>query len=94
LAERAMKQNKEAGENLAYMYRLATSRKPDSEVSSILMDSFDGHLERYQSDRAAALQLVSTGESLRDETLDIAELAAYQMVASLILNLDVTITKD
>ena len=94
LAERAMKQNKEAGENLAYMYRLATSRKPDSEVSSILMGSFDGHLERYQSDRAAALQLVSTGESPRDETLDIAELAAYQMVASLILNLDVTITKD
>ena len=94
LAERAMKQYEEAAENLTYMYRLATARKPDSEVSSILMNSFKGHFERYQSDRAAALQLVSTGESPRDETLDIAELAAYQMVASLILNLDVTITKD
>jgi hypothetical protein len=40
------------------------------------------------------LQLVSAGASLRNETLDIAELAAYQMVASLILNLDGTITKD
>ena len=89
-----MKQYEEAAENLTYMYRLATARKPDSEVSSILMNSFKGHFERYQSDRAAALQLVSTGESPRDETLDIAELAAYQMVASLILNLDVTITKD
>ena len=43
---------------------------------------------------AAALLLVSAGESPRNETLDIAELAAYQMVASLILNLDQTITRD
>ena len=34
------------------------------------------------------------GESPRDETLDIAELASYTMVANLILNLDRTITKD
>jgi len=40
------------------------------------------------------LLLVSAGESSRNETLDIAELAAYQMVASLILNLDGTITRD
>ena len=61
---------------------------------SVLVDAFSGHLVRYRSNRGAALQLVSAGQSARDQTLDIAELAAYQMVASLILNLDATITKD
>ena len=63
-------------------------------ICSVLVDAFSGHLVRYRSNRGAALQLVSAGQSARDQTLDIAELAAYQMVASLILNLDATITKD
>ena len=79
---------------VATMYRMATAREPESRVRTVLVDAFSGHLARYRSDRAAALQLVSVGESPRNQTLDIAELAAYQMVASLILNLDGTITKD
>ena len=37
---------------------------------------------------------LSQGESPRDEELDVSELAAYATVASLILNLDETITKE
>jgi hypothetical protein len=37
---------------------------------------------------------LSEGEHPRDETLDAAELAAYTAVASLILNLDETVTKE
>ena len=73
---------------------LPSAREPDPAVRSVLVDAFSGHLVRYRSNRGAALQLVSAGQSARDQTLDIAELAAYQMVASLILNLDATITKD
>ena len=58
------------------------------------MDGFQYHLARYQADRAAAVELVSQGEHVRDETLDVAELASYTMVANLILNLDGTITKE
>ncbi len=76
------------------MYRWATALEPEPETRSILVDAFTGHFDRYQADRAAALLLVSAGESPRNETLDIAELAAYQMVASLILNLDATITRN
>ena len=43
--------------------------------------------------RQAALKLLSVGESPRDEKLDAAELAAWTMVASVILNLDETVTK-
>ena len=94
LAQRAMQQGESANDSLVYMYRLATAREPNANVLSILAGAYSMHLEVYESDRAAALQLISEGESPRDETLDIAELAAYQMVASLIMNLDGTITRD
>ena len=81
-------------ERVSYAYRLATAHRPTPEAEAVLLDSFDDYLGRYQADRAAALGLVNVGESPRDETLDIAELASYTMVASLILNLDRTITKD
>jgi hypothetical protein len=94
LAERTMSADSTVEQTVATMYRMATAREPDPAVRSVLVDAFSGHLVRYRSNRGAALQLVSAGQSARDQTLDIAELAAYQMVASLILNLDATITKD
>ena len=94
LAERAMKQSGSVDQNITTMYRLATARVPGAAVQAILADAYRGHLSQYQSNRGEALRLVSTGESPRDQTLDIVELAAYQMIASLILNLDGTITRD
>jgi hypothetical protein len=47
----------------------------------------------YCKDGRAALKLLSVGESQRDEKLDVAELAAWTTVASVILNLDETVTK-
>ena len=94
LAERAMSEGTTIDETVSYMYRLATAQEPEPQTRSVLVDAFTGHFDRYQADRAGALLLVSVGESPRNEALDIAELAAYQMVASLILNLDQTITRD
>ena len=81
-------------ERVGFAYRLATAHRPRADVQEILTGGFHDYLERYQADRAAALELVNVGESPRDETLDIAELASYTMVASMVLNLDRTITKD
>lgn len=94
LAQRVMQRGDSVDENLRHMYRLATARQPNPNVLSVLSGAYSGHLENFEADRAAALQLVSEGESQRDETLDITELASYQMVASLIMNLDGTITRD
>ena len=94
LAERAMTEGTTVDESVSYMYRLATAREPETETRSVLAAAFNGHFARYQVDREGALALVSAGESPRNEALDIVELAAYQMVASLILNLDATITRD
>ena len=95
LAERMMTEGGETpAERVDFAYRLATAHRPSPDAEAILVDGFERHLERYQSDRGAALDLISQGESARDETLDVAELASYTMVANLILNFDGTITKE
>ena len=63
-------------------------------VAARALPAFRQHLDRYQADRAAALELVSQGQSARDETLDVTQLASYTMVANLILNFDGTVTKE
>lgn len=40
------------------------------------------------------MKLLTQGDSARDEQLPVSELAAYSTVASLLLNLDETITKQ
>ena len=95
LAERMMTEGGATPEErVAFVYRLATAHRPRPEVQEILAGGFHDYLDRYQADRRAALELLNVGESPRDETLDIAELASYTMVASMVLNLDRTITKD
>ena len=95
LAERMMTEGGETpAERVDFAYRLATAHRPSPAAEAILVDGFERHLQRYQSDRGAALDLISQGESARDETLDVAELASYTMVANLILNFDGTITKE
>ena len=48
----------------------------------------------FREDRAAAEQLMKVGESPYDQTLDLAELAAYTVVANALLQLDETITRN
>jgi len=93
-AEQAMTEGTTIDETVSYMYRLATAHEPEPETRAVLADAFTRHFDRYQADRAAALLFVSVGESERNQVFDIAALAAYQMVASMILNMDATITRD
>jgi hypothetical protein len=54
-----------------------------------------GELEtRYKTDPKAATEYIHQGESAVRNGLDPAQLAAYTGVASLMLNLDETITKE
>jgi hypothetical protein len=95
LAQRVMR---EAGpspeERLTLAFRLVAARTPRPAELRVLRDGFRDQLRRYRHDPKAAARLVSVGEYPRDETLDVAELAAYTAVANLILNLDETITKE
>jgi hypothetical protein len=95
IAERMMKEGGKApAERIAYGFRLATAREPSARKSAVLLQSFQHYLDAYQTNPEAARKLLSEGESPRDEKLNSSELAAYSTVASLILNLDETVTKE
>jgi hypothetical protein len=94
LAERMMT---EAGPTLeakvAFAFRLATARRPTAGELEVLTQLFDEQRAVYRNDVKGARKLLGVGESGRNESLDAAELAAWTMVASAILNLDETVTK-
>ena len=77
-----------------FAFRLATARYPSSQERGILLDIYAAQLEAYIGDLDAARALISIGESPNDPELDPARHAAWTMVASVILNLDETITKS
>jgi hypothetical protein len=51
-------------------------------------------LAAYQASKEEATKLISYGDSKRNESLDVSELAAWTMMANLVLNLDEAVTKE
>jgi hypothetical protein len=95
LAERMMTEaGPEPTDRITLAFRLATARTPRGAELAVLQRLHDRQLATYRKDPKAALKLLSVGESNRDETLDPADLAAWTMVASTILNLDETVNKN
>jgi hypothetical protein len=85
---------KDANARIAYAFRLAAARKPTKQEIKVLRTLLDARLKAYRQSRADAMKLLSVGESALNPKLEIAELAAYTTVASVIFNLDETITKQ
>ncbi|MBI3666641.1 MAG: DUF1553 domain-containing protein [Acidobacteria bacterium] len=88
----------EAGSNQARRinvgFQLATAREPTPEEQKILADLARQKLAYYRQNKDAARKLLQVGESLYDRKLDPSELAAWTTVASVILSMDETITKE
>jgi len=51
------------------------------------------YLSDFKKESSAAEKLLSAGDSKRNEKLDLNEVAAWTMIAHLILNLSETVTK-
>ena len=66
---------------------------PISAETRILLDLAQRRLEHYKKDPAAAAKLIAVGAS-KPGNVEATELAAWTTVASTILNLDETITKE
>jgi len=88
----------EAGGNPAkriqFAFRQATGRKPSPEEVQLLGSLAQKQVALYRRDKQAASELVRVGESPFNAKLNPSELAAWTVVASSILNLDETITKE
>ncbi len=95
LAARAIREAGETPEDrLGYAFRLATARRPNADELAVLVDGFQSQRSRFQSDEPAAEALLAHGNHALDGSFPTAEWAAYTTMASLILNLDETITKE
>jgi hypothetical protein len=94
----AQKMLLEGGESmtsrLIHGFRLVTARQPRPAEMTILTASLERTLLDFQADRAGAEALLNVGAVATQPGLDTAELAAYTTVASTLLNLDETVTRE
>jgi len=79
---------------LNYAYQNVLSRNATPAELAILEKGLKQRLNHYRSSPAAAKKLVSYGDAKNDPSINTSELAAYTLVASTILNLDETLTKE
>ncbi len=94
LGARMMAHDRETAQRLEYGFRLVLARRPTAFEKSVLTDTLEKYLAKYQQDQDAAQKLVAVGESPVADQLNRPELAAYTMVGSLLLNLDETLNKN
>ncbi|MCA9034114.1 MAG: DUF1553 domain-containing protein [Planctomycetaceae bacterium] len=94
LAERAIRSGGDSvSDQITFAYRLATGLRPSKLTLQTLTDAFTEELARFEQDEEAAAQLLSAGESPRDESIAASRHAAMSVIASIILNLDETLTR-
>jgi len=94
LAQRMMTEaGNDPKKRIAFAFRLATARAPVGEEVKVLLDVFNRELADFRKDKPAAEKLMSVGTFKAKSGLDASELAAWTTIASMILNLDETVTK-
>jgi hypothetical protein len=94
-AQRMMTEGgKDTEARVAFAFRLATGRKITKDEAKVLLGLYKQQLAEYQQNKESADKLLNAGSFKAKPELDRAELAAWTMVASTILNLDETITKN
>jgi hypothetical protein len=94
-AERMMKEGgTTADARLTFAFRLATGRRPTERELGLLRRSLERKIAGFRQSPAAADALLSHGEARRDMSLDAGELAAHTAIASVLLNMDESVSKN
>jgi hypothetical protein len=81
-------------DRLSYGFRLCTARRPRPSEVAVMRRLFEAERARFKGDPEAVTAFLAVGESPTPEGLDTVELAAFTVVADLLLNLDETITRE
>jgi hypothetical protein len=81
-------------DRLRYGFRLVTARTPADNECAVLTQNLDAQRSVFRANEEAAKKAISAGESPVPSDVPLAELAAYTMVANLLLNLDEVVTKN
>lgn len=94
LAERVIGGTKKSADRVTRVFESIVSRPPSKQERAELERLAREQTAYYRKLPAEAVALLSNGETPFDKKLPVADLAAWTMVASAILNLDETITKE
>ncbi len=95
LAQRMIENGgKTSAGRIVYGFRRVTAREPAHKEIRILQELARTQLEGYKRRPDDTAKLINVGESIPSAAVDRAELAAWTMVASAIMNLDEAITKE
>ena len=93
LARRMLTEAPNERTRATFGFRCCVSRPPtDAELNQVLL-LYRASVDKYRKDPAAAKVLASAGEFALPTGADAAEVAAWTVVANVLLNLDETITK-
>jgi hypothetical protein len=77
-----------------WLFRTVLARRPQPAEAAVVAEALAGHRARYAADPEAARKLIGHGESTPSTALAADELAAWTLVANMMLNLDETLTRN
>lgn len=76
-----------------FAVRTILVRTPTTPELEVLAELLNDQLSAFRDDPTAAAALLAVGQSERDESIDVVELAAWTALTNVLLNLDEVITK-
>jgi hypothetical protein len=93
-AQRILREGGEQpAQQVEFAFRTALGRAPESAERQRLLALYDQQISGFAGDLASATSLVAVGSAPLPDGLDLRRLAAWMVVANILLNLDETLTK-
>ncbi|MEI8088948.1 MAG: PSD1 and planctomycete cytochrome C domain-containing protein [Opitutaceae bacterium] len=93
-AERLLAQPGDDDERLALAFRSVTARFPDLIERALLTEALATHRTHFSADTTSAAKILTNGETKAIAAQPAPEIAAWTLVANLILNLDEAVTRN
>ena len=93
-AEKLLAEKSTDTRRLALAFRTVTAREPDATERALLSETLATHRAHFAADPAAAEKILTNGESKSASPAPAPEVAAWTMVANLLLNLDEAVTRN
>jgi hypothetical protein len=94
LAQRMMMSSTDVAARITFAYRTVLARPPAPEESAVVLDLYQCQMRKYEAMPEDAKKAITFGESPPATGLAERELAAWTLVANLILNLDEAIVRN
>ena len=94
LAQKTIDSRQGDEERIAFMFESALARTPNSTEVNVLRKSLRLDVEEFKAQAETVNQLAEIGEQAADKKYERVELAAWTMLANLIMNMDEFVTKN